>query len=156
MDLAQVVEEAVISGAAVAAKAQASTAMTGALTSLREALRRAFASDPIGRTAVEKLQDAPDQEIEAWREQLRSRLRVLPEAGLRELIMQAQAVLALSDPPGSAAGRYAVTAEQIGAAVAGNVDIRAEDHSVAGWSVGNVSLGGPAPGDPPVPGRSHR
>ena len=154
MDFVQIVEEAVVSGAAAAAKDQASAAVTGAAALLRGLLGRVFGADPVGRTAVEKLHDGPEAEAGVWREQLRARLQALPEAELRELVAQAQAVLAVSDPAGTAAGRYTITAAQIGTTVAGDVAIHAEDHSVAGWNVGNVSLGGSVPVDPPLPGRS--
>jgi hypothetical protein len=144
VDVVQVLEAAVVTGAAAAAKDQASAAVSGAVTSLWDAVRRAFGADPIGPTAMEKLQDAPAREAQAWREQLRSRLQALPEAELRELTEQAQAVLALTDPEGTTSGRYTLTAERVGTAVAGDVTIQAETQGVAGWNVGNVSIGGPA------------
>lgn len=105
--VAQVVETALVAGAAASAKEQASAAVTGAVKSLRDAVRRVFGDDPEASTAIQKLEeDAP--EVQAWRGHLGQRLAALPETDLRELLAQAQRVLGQTDPAGSAQGRYAV------------------------------------------------
>jgi hypothetical protein len=103
----QVVETALVAGAAVSVKEQASAAVTGAVKSFRDVMGRVFRDDPEASTAIQKLEGvAPEAQV--WRGLLGQRLAALPEVDLRELVTQAQAVLGQTDPAGSAQGRYAV------------------------------------------------
>jgi hypothetical protein len=85
-------------------------------------------------------------------EQLRISLQRLSEPTARELVTLAQAVLAATDPAGTAAGRYAVPTGPTGTAIAGNVQVQAPN-GVAGWNVGSVTMNMAVPTDPSVPGR---
>src|SRR5664280_1467066 len=106
MDVVTVLEQALLTGAAQAVQGQAGAATAGAITKLRTVLGRVFGNDPVASTAVDKV--AAGQDAAVWREQLRARLETLPASDLQELVAQAQAVLGLTDPGGSVAGRYAV------------------------------------------------
>jgi len=108
----QVVETALVTGPAAATKDQASAAMTGAVGSLRDVGRRVFGHDPVAQQAVQKLQEgASPPETLVWRGQLGEQLALLAEEDLRELVAQSQAVLAQTDPAGTARGRYSVSFE---------------------------------------------
>jgi hypothetical protein len=91
-----------------AAETGTTAAETGAMRSLLDAAAIIFRGDPLAGRVLEELQNlhiAP-AEAEAWRAWLRSRLRGLSQAALGELVAHAQAVLALTDPQGTAHGRY--------------------------------------------------
>ncbi len=66
-------------------------------------------------------------------------------AALRQLLDQLAGL--------GAAPQSAVAGDR-GLAVAGDLNIRADNHSVAALRMGDVSLGGGGAADPPVPGRS--
>ena len=153
VDIVQVIEEALVSGAAVAAKDQTSSAVRAALSGMRSLLSQVFRADPVARVAVDKLlYNSADPDAAAWREQLRARLKALSLNDLDELLSQAQSVLAASDPSGSTEGRYQVSTAELGTFVAGDVSVQAQTGGVAGWTIGNVRTG--IPPDPTAPDRS--
>jgi hypothetical protein len=148
----QIVEEAVLSGTAAAVQDQTSGLVSGAMHGLYAALFRGFATDRAGHAVVKKLQGSSPQEAAFLSEQLRIRLQGLSEPVLRELVAHAQAVLAATDPAGTAAGRYAMPNAPGGTAIVGNVRVQAPN-GVAGWNVGNVTMNTGVSADPSVPGR---
>jgi hypothetical protein len=149
VDAVQLVQEAVLNGTIAAVQDETSGLVSGAMRGLYAALFRSFAADRQGHAVVEKLQKCAPQEAVFLSEQLRTCLHGLSEPVLRELVAQAQAVLAATDPAGTAVGRYAVP---VGTAVVGNVQVQAPN-GVAGWNVGNVTMNMGVPADPSVPGR---
>jgi hypothetical protein len=87
--VAQVVSAALSGGAAALAHGQPPLSVIAAVAALRGNLARKLGRDPAA-------------------EDLEARLRELPEIDLREILALAQAVLAETDPGGTAAGRYAI------------------------------------------------
>ena len=104
MDVATVLEHALLSGTAAAVSAQATEATKGAFSALTSFLKRIFAANPVGKSAVEKFPEAP----EAWTPVLKGQLDQLTGDQLNELVTLARAVLEQTDPAGWAAGRYLV------------------------------------------------
>jgi hypothetical protein len=108
--VAAVVSAALRAGTPAATRESGSAAVQVAQRALRGVLARRLGADPVVGAAVAGPGPASGdaQEARAWLEQVPALLSGLPKDELREVLVHAQAVLALTDPRGTALGRYAV------------------------------------------------
>jgi hypothetical protein len=105
MDPVSLIVTALVSGAAAAFKDTASQAVQDAYAGLKALLKRRLAGKPLTEELVEQHEQAP----EVWDKPLRDGLGKAGVADDEEVVQQAQKLLALVDPEGTAAGKYQFT-----------------------------------------------
>ena len=123
-------------------------AVLDAYTGLRNAIRKRLA----GRAQSLQVLDAVQYEPDKWQTDLVRELELSEADKDDELVAAAHRVLALTDPDGTAAGKYRIHAGQSHQVHIGDTTISAPDNQGAvGTFHGPVNIGGP-PVPPTQPG----
>ncbi len=153
-------EQALMALAASGGTALVAAAGTDAWGGLRQSVARWFArgDEQRERTELERLDQtaaalrsidpaeaerAQVAQEAAWQARIETVLESLNDAERDQAAMQLRSLLAQHAPQGG------VSAGEGGQAVGGNVHIEADHGSVAGWNVGDVTMGNPPrPGTP--------
>ncbi|MGL5827343.1 MAG: hypothetical protein ACRCYU_21410 [Nocardioides sp.] len=118
MDAVTVIETAVAAGALAGAKASASMAVRDAYAGLKNLILGRVREVPGGAVTLEQY----PEDTATWQAPLRKALESSGASADEAIVAAAHSLLALTDPEGSAAGRYVVTASgERSVAVGGNV-----------------------------------
>jgi hypothetical protein len=144
MDPVTLILTALVAGAAAGLKDTASSAIKDAYNGLKGLVRRKLAGRPNGELVL----DQHEQEPQVWEKPLAQELTAAGASDDHGLVAAAQALMALVDAAGSAAGKYqVVTASDHSVAAGGNVNITASGGGIAAGVIdGNVTPGPTPPG----------
>ena len=102
MDPVSLIVMALAAGAGLGLKDVASSAVMDAYNGLKALVQRKLAGRPKGELVLAEHEQAP----QVWDKPLAEELTAAEAANDQELVTAAQAVMALVDPAGSAAGKY--------------------------------------------------
>ncbi|MFE2839245.1 hypothetical protein ACFXI6_51375 [Streptomyces mirabilis] len=133
------------------ADADVDTALDNAMDHLDTLVRRKLHGDP----ALHELTEQAQAEREAPRERTRERVRLaLEDAAEQDPAFAGELDHAVKQVQAHARATGAVSAGDSGQAVGGSVIVRADHGAVAGWTIGNVTMGNGNAENPPPPGPS--
>jgi hypothetical protein len=116
MDPISLIVTAVVTGAAAALKDAANETIKDAYHRLRALLKAKFAGKPGSEAVLEGVEGQPD----VWQKPLEAALSEAGADGDEQVLRAAQQLLALTDPQGTAAGKYRVTIDRSKGIVVGD------------------------------------
>lgn len=104
MSALELIETALVAGAAAGSKDVATAAVKDSYTALRDSVRRWFSAKPAAVAALEGLEVEPD----VWQAEVSAALSETGAHSDPAVVLAAQELMALLDPSGTTAGKYRI------------------------------------------------